>query len=307
MKSNTNPLSTFTQQGLLEVTLEHVRMLHMSGIPSVPLCRPTSGSSCTGARHSDPCGDAGKKPLVAGYPAMADVLPQRGHLFDLVRKFFPCNLGIVVPRWMVVVEADTPAGETEIVKLEGGGAGPVRERRGGRGRGWLFRVGPNNEVPGRTRAGRSQAIDILTGGSIFVAPPSVHRSGHIYDWVEDNAPWEISAPPLPHDLRHLALEGSRRRSSGRDSDHTAFEPGLSEGVAFYLAARKRLTRLWMGDGKTGGDTSQSGYDYSFAQELRDCKLSIREIAEAIAVRPGAHRRDKDYCILTARRAAGRKS
>jgi hypothetical protein len=141
---------------------------------------------------------------------MADHLPEVGYLVGLVMKFFPCGIAMVVPQGIVVVEGDSPEGEREIVALASGAtdAAPARERREGRGRGWLFRADSTVKIPQRAHLGESGAVDVLPPGAIFVMPPSIHRTGHRIGWVPGRAPWEAPAPLIPSALLQLAMQGS---------------------------------------------------------------------------------------------------
>ena len=294
--------------GELDLVIEHLVELHGLGLACVPICRPTGDSACSAPWHPVPCEAVGKRPLIAGYPAMAEALPPASELVESVVELFPCDLGIVVPRWAVVVEGDSRDGEREIVALAGAAIerAPVRERREGRGRGWLFRIDPESELPKRVHVGTSNAIDILPPGSIFVIPPSVHRTGHRYNWVPARAPWDVPISALPPALYELAMDGAKEVGQRQvDLGCGEFAPRLSSRVAFLIASRSDLARLWRGEGKSHGDTSRSGVDYSVATLLDIAGVPLNEIAEAIAARPGAHRADRNYCVRTALAASRR--
>lgn len=294
----------------VDTSLSDAERLLDLGLPVVPLCQPTAGGGCSAPSHQDSCRDPGKRPLVAGYRSMALQLPTWEQASGVLMKFFPCNLGIVVPAGIVVVEADSPTAEEEISLLAGGETerAPTRERRPGRGRGWLFRLPPGTNILPRTHLGASEAIDVLPSGSIFVVPPSVHRSGHTYAWVSGREPWETAMPLLPAALLGLAMEGARAptQASGDLVLGATFAPQVSSRVAFLLKSRRRLAALWNGEGKTSGDTSSSGIDFSLAIELRAAGVPVLEVAEALAARPGAHSSARTYCMTTAQRATGRK-
>ena len=298
------------EPGELDIVCSHVAALHVLGIATVPLCRPWSNGTCSAPWHPQPCPDAGKRPLLKGFRLLAEAVPPLVELQNLFSKFFPCNLGIVVPRWMVVIEGDSEAGETEILGLGCGvtNATPTRERRPGRGRGWLFRVGPGLGHASGTHLGASKTIDFLSYGSIFVVPPSLHLSGHLPHWVPQRAPWEIEVAPLPPALAELVITG-RTAKANRPSPmgDGEFTPGISARISFLIASRANLARLWNGEGKSRGDTSQSGFDYAFASALWAAKVPVREIAEALAVRPGVHRVDAKYCFRTAEAVASRRN
>jgi hypothetical protein len=292
----------------VDIFISHVRALHALGIAAIPLCRSTERGYCTAHWHASPCPDMGKRPLVQGYRRFAQQLPDRDYLIGLVRKFFLCNLGIVLPQRLVVVEGDSQKGEDELVALAGGSTdhAPTRERRPGRGRGYLF-CAPSPAIPSNViHAGVSGDVDLLVPGSIFVIPPSVHSTGFRYPWVAGRAPWEIPAPPLSPGLIQLASSSSRTREKPVTTKETNkhFAPGLSPRVSFLLSSRQSLRRLYYGDGKTWGDTSNSGVDFTIAKELLKAKLAPQEVAEALAVRPGVHRTSAEYCRRTVEKAMG---
>ncbi len=304
-----NSTASASQISHVDILIAWAAQLFALGIPVVPLCRPWPSGGCTAATHAVPCPDAGKRPLMAGYPAMAHQMPPWDQVTRFLTKFFPCNLGIVVPVGLAIVEADSPMAEVEISTLAGGVTeyAPTRERRAGRGRGCLFLVPAGVNLAPRTHLGASASIDVLPVGSIFVVPPSVHRTGHAYAWVPGRAPWEAAPPVLPPGLLKLAMQGAGPRSVGPSAtvDREAFTPQVSSRVAFLLASRRKLELLWNGDGKKRGDTSRSGMDYSLAAELHNAGVPIKEIAEAIAARPDAHRCDADYAMKTALKASRR--
>lgn len=288
-----------------DLLLGHVRALHSHGIAAVPLCAPTPGGACTASWHERPCAKAGKRPLVEGYPDFA-TLPPGEHLLRLLGKFYPCNLGLVIPDWMVVAEADSPLAETEITELSGGATAlaPCRERRQDRGRGWLFRKPALEPFKNQIHAGTSGAVDLLGPGTIFVVPPSVHQTGHVYSWANGRAPWDVEVPFIPTGLHALAAVPSGERPPDvTEAEIVGFTPGLSPRVKFLMSARKRVSQLWSGIGGTQPDQSRSGYDYGLARELAVAGVPVKDIAEAIAVRPGAKRADAEYCITTARAAS----
>ncbi|MEE9587452.1 MAG: bifunctional DNA primase/polymerase [Hyphomicrobiaceae bacterium] len=49
----------------------------------------------------------------------------------------------------------------------------------------------------RNRAGLAQGIDLRGDGGYIVAPPSIHPSGRLYEWVPGRMPDEITLAPLP--------------------------------------------------------------------------------------------------------------
>jgi hypothetical protein len=97
---------------------------------------------------------------------------------------------------IVVIDVDPRHGGKESLRslLESLGelpGGPVARTGGG---GWhlLFRH-PGREVP--SRSGIAPGIDIRGDGGLFIAPPSIHRSGNSYCWQVP--PTGVPLPELP--------------------------------------------------------------------------------------------------------------
>lgn len=299
----------FAPEEELDAVLEQVTRLHTLGINTVPVCRPSLADWCSASWHPTPCEERGKRPLVAGYPARAHRLLELGTLVIEFEGHWPCGLGMVVPVGCVVVEADSPDAEAELLALGGPvmDSAPARERRTGRGRGWIFRVDPALNLTPATRLGTSEAIDVLTAGSLFVLPPSVHRTMHTFAWVLGRAPWEVTIPLLPQPILGLAQARARARrgSEALVVSCGSFEPHVTPRVRFLLDSRRALRRLWEGE-KDRGDSSASGVDFALARELLAAGVTPDEAASAIAARPAVHRADANYAIRTVAAARRRK-
>jgi hypothetical protein len=287
-----------------DAVLDQVTLLFNAGIAVVPLCRPNQGrANCTAAWHEKPCPNAGKRPLISGYRRYAEELPSLDQLRYDVWRFWPCNIGIVVPTGMVVVEADSPDAERELVHIGGEQLlrTPCRERRPGRGRGFLFRLPSGWTCHDGAHLGRSGAIDVKAAASIFIIPPSQHASGHRYTWLAGLSPHAV---PVQTTSAGLEILLRSLRASGR-AGH--IEPGASlvqmpSRAAFLISNVKAIRDLWEGK-KSFADTSASGVDFSLARALLKAGLSVDEVAATIAYRPGAHRTDGEYCLATAIAAA----
>lgn len=290
----------------LDQILDHAARLHALGISTVPTCSPTPTGRCSARWHEVPCKRRGKRPLVMGYRLRArHLLPLDAALSEL-RAFWPCNLAIVLPAGSRLVEADSPEAESEIHALGGGAVevAPARERRPGRGRAFLFRDDPERRSKTSTGRGRSEAIDTLAPGSLFVCGLSVHATGHVNTWVPGRAPWETPIPFLPDALRALELDAGARTHAapaGLVRPAASSVTTVPHRVAFLLSAYYGLRRLWEGE-KTGGDASASGIDFSVARKLLKLGVPFAEVVRAIMTRPGAHRVDPDYASTTVNNA-----
>ncbi len=280
------------------------RRLWRAGLTPIPLCRPTEQPGrCTANWHDIPCPRIGKTPLVAGYPKLALRRPSFEELAAHFRRQPTSNIGIVTGAGIIAIEADSPEAEREVVALAGRGAldqTPTRERRRGRGRAWLFAT--DKEVRNGAGRGESRAIDVRGNGGILVMPPSVHESGHVYAWVRGLSPWDVAPARLPATLQPLITSPTTDRREAVAVVMAVHPRPLPPKVASMVRSRRRIADLWNGVGKQIGDSSASGYDFAFVRELLFNDVALVDAAAALALRPGAHRRDDAYVSLTVGRA-----
>lgn len=288
--------------------LRCVSLLHAWGLVGIPLCRPDGESGvCSALWHERPCTRAGKRPLLSAYARFAESKPELEAVMFNIARHARCNLGIVTGT-VVVIEADSPDGEHEVEDLAGSALehAPTRERRPGRGRAWLFTY--DEPLANRAHLGASGAIDVRAAGGILVVPPSVHVTGHEYEWVKGRAPWEVAAPslPLPQALKSLVAVSTTSATMPRIARESDASREIPARVRFLLRSNLGLTRLWSGEGKHDGDTSASGFDFAIARELLRLGIGSSEICAALVARPGAHRSDLSYAALTVENARRRR-
>lgn len=114
------------------------------------------------------------------------------------------NMGVIVlppvdpaEGWVFVVDLDVGEGKNGLgwwnglVAVHANGLEPetVSQITGGGGRQMLFRgppgwIPPTNKVP-------SLGVDFRGKGGFWMAPPSMHASGRIYDWEPGREPWSV--------------------------------------------------------------------------------------------------------------------
>lgn len=285
----------------LNLLRELARLLEHDLAP-VLLCRPTKDGYCTAAYHGH-CGrQAGKRPLVQGFPRYADTPPTMKALNLVTTRVWPVNVGIVTGNRIVAVEADSPEADEEVRGVAGCKlATPTRAPRPGRGAAWIFRAPPGVQMGNRAHLGKSGAIDVRGDAGLLVVPPSRHATGHHYEW--SLAPSDQDLMAIPEPLFQLVWKSPR--SPSRPGSHPGCRNpvALSPLVKTLIAARFQLAHLWHGEGKRGNDKSASGYDFSLALALLRCRVPSVEVAIAVAARPGAHRHDMAYATLTVAKAA----
>lgn len=69
---------------------------------------------------------------------------------------------------------------------------------------------PETKIPNASGDG----YDIRADGGGVIVPPSIHESGHVYEWDEGRSPDDIAFPPCPQLIIWTAERGSRTEGSG---------------------------------------------------------------------------------------------
>ena len=171
---------TSKKTSVLEAALRY----NSRGWTVVPVC-PAKG--CASPNCSE--GLRGKHPLINGYTKLTRIATKT------IEKWFAnrpdAGVGIVCGEYsgLVVVDLDGAAGEESLKKLERQ-HGPLPDTltaisgRVGGGRHIYFRH-PGGKVANTVAI--APGIDVRADGSFVVAPPSVHRSGNAYKWVDETA------------------------------------------------------------------------------------------------------------------------
>lgn len=99
------------------------------------------------------------------------------------------NIGIRIPDDLVVVDVDGPDG---VRSVQSRGRQP-RTLTAATARGWHLWFSVPDGVQLRQRAGVLPGVDTRTSRGYVVAPPSVHETGVLYDWVRLMAPAAVPA------------------------------------------------------------------------------------------------------------------
>lgn len=297
-----------------ELVAQAMRLLSTGCFSPCPCCAPTENGNCTAPGHGIPCTSsgkpgAGKRPLIKGYPRLADSPPEPWQVRRWVNDFGLFNLAGVVRPPFVVIECDSLAAEQELLALDPRlvDEGPCRERRPTRGRGWVFRVARGETYRSTSGLGKSGAIDVIAPGKPFVLEPSVHVTGHRVRWVEGRAPWEVPALPISPPVVGL-LARSRGQASGRGAQSGAPRPSASAQpaqsrrvpprVQFLLRSDLRVKNAWHRRGKRQGDQSASGYDATLACLLLHRGVAVNVVVDALLACPGASKHSTEYAERT---------
>jgi putative DNA primase/helicase len=150
--------------------------LHVFPLHSVQEGRCTCGKDC--GRNG------GKHPQVSGGFKVATKNPRQIQAWWC--KWPNANIGIATGgiSGIIVVDIDGSEALTRLRELESSYGSLPKTLTAKTARGWhLYFKHPHSElvIPCTARDG----IDIRGDGGYVVAPPSVHRNGHIYQWCND--------------------------------------------------------------------------------------------------------------------------
>ena len=190
-----------------------VRYLEEFGWAVIPLWPAPKGICYCG--HAD-CSVPGKHPAVAW--GGADLNPD---LFDLawVKEKWGYGWNIAIPTGpatnIMTVDFDKKSGGLEtyetLVKRHGEFPKTPTFDSGGGGFQQVYQY-PGGYV--KSTVGILPGVDIRAFGSMFVAPPSLHRSGTQYKWRPGFTPTKIAVPPLPPWLLELCANASAKVGEG---------------------------------------------------------------------------------------------
>lgn len=159
------------------------------GFKVIPLCWAEDGKCACFMEHKNEK-LIGKAPLVK----YANVEITGEKIEEWFTKFPKANIGILIKEsGLVIIDADS----TEAVKeVETTWFNPemIPSVKTGRGKHFYFRANSSTPINRVIHVGKSQMIDVFSRG-ILVAPPSTHKNGHQYQWI--NPPKKTGIPNIP--------------------------------------------------------------------------------------------------------------
>lgn len=164
------------------------------------------------------CSNPGKHPDARGWQDSARPVPLEGlkEICGSDKAGVEVNVGIrtgveTKPGWnLVVVEGDSKEG---CDWLESFGVLETRTSLTRRGKHYFFLVPENVEVKNSTDIVPDvEGVDVRGRGGYVVAPGSVHFTGHVYRWHNDD-----EVLPMPDDLLKYIVE--RQKVIDKTSDH----------------------------------------------------------------------------------------
>lgn len=160
----------------------------------------------------------GKRPLRKGWIASATTEPAR--IEEAWRSCPEANVGIACGSGLVVLDADSPAGEAIVEEL---GMPPTTTVQTARGTHYyLSGYAPKNGVQVATD------LDVRSHGGLVAAPGSIHGpTGHVYEWI--TPPWETPPAPVPEEIQKLlsGRQGGTALPAGSSSTAVVLTPDLA--------------------------------------------------------------------------------
>lgn len=179
-----------------------------AGLPVLPL-HTLRGGTCTCGRPPgtgpDDCHSPAKHPLTRH--GKDDATTDLGQIAEWFGRWPGCNWGVRPPVGTVVLDVDPRnGGATAIAELQEKHEPlpPTLTARTGSGglHIWL-------SYNGRTRGKLCQGVDVKSNSGYLVAPPSIHATGTVYTWINQDP-----AAYAPQWVKNILNPPIRRRPAG---------------------------------------------------------------------------------------------
>ena len=163
------------------------------------------------------CRHVAKHPRIMAWPQAATT--NDGMIETWESQWPDANIGIVTgsSSGLLVVDVDGEAGARSMQQLEEkfGPMPPTVTVRTGRGHHYYF-AAPQCSVG--SKAAVFRGIDIRANGGMVVAPPSVHASGTVYEFVPGQSPQDIELATAPPCFSELAPETASRNGQSHPTE-----------------------------------------------------------------------------------------
>ena len=175
--------------------------------------------------YQDLVTDVCKRPMI-GWKEFQSRLPTKQEVSEWFDKWPDANIGIVTGKISNLVVFDLDSDDAvEYAENEGGFPETVKVKTG---KGYhVYMQYPGFEVRGSVN--KELDIDIRADGNYVVAPPSIHGSGHVYEWEEGYSIYEIDpAPCEPWVVDYLknVVEGNKAEDKLKPSKNRVDTPDM---------------------------------------------------------------------------------
>jgi putative DNA primase/helicase len=249
------------------------------GWPVVPVHTVRDGHCTCGG--GEECNRPGKHPITQH--GVNDATTKRSRIKQWWTTSPDANIGIATgsKSGIIVLDIDPRNGGKKNLERRKEELGPLPDTvtalTGGGGRHLIFKH-PSFTVRKDTSGKKfGKGVDVLSDGSIMVAPPSRHATGKRYRWKEGKSYRDLEPATLPKTwLDHLRGNGSAESSEDKPSAQTA-------GRILEGQRNTRLTSL-AGTLQRGGLSSAAITAALFAENQAKCTppLDRSEVEEIVA-------------------------
>lgn len=206
-----------------------------SDFPVFPCCYPDSDSKCgCGRGHQDR--DVGKVPLTQN--GLTDATIEQSRVIDYWTRHPQANIGIAIPPGYFVLDVDIGHnGYESLEKLqdEVGLLPKTLQIITGSG-GSHFWYNTDREIRNTAKLGGYEGLDIRGLGGYVIAPPSVHKSGNIY---EKSPIWSGPIVIAPDTLIELCTKKISGMATTSTSDSPLFEGERNDSMARDAGSMRR--------------------------------------------------------------------
>jgi hypothetical protein len=256
------------------------------GLRVFPVYEFNNDGTCTCGKSD--CNKAGKHPRIKDWPMKATTDEEQ------VRRWWQqspnANIGVATGQGsnLVIVDIDSPDGEAWVRARFGGALPQTLTSRTGRGIHLWFQC-----PRGGLRKGiLVKGVDLLGDGANVIAPPSLHKSGRRYEWIDPTVPVAI----LPDSLLSMR--------AGTDANTAEPEEPIGEGdrhnrLLSYAASL-------FGQGLSANEVRKRVHEYNgtlctppLLQEEVDAIVDWVAKQEAKKIESAVERLNREYAVVIA--------
>lgn len=166
------------------------------GMQPIPLCNPAHLN--TWDRHIESCKGPGKRALISWKTHSETTVAM---LDEWNSKYKYYNIGIKMGSvtGLVGIDVDGPEGEELLQKMSNGEVPETWEYATGAGRRLLYSIPKTLKTKKvkETGEGDHNECALLCEGQYTVVPPSIHKSGTMYQWDAEKNPEKMDCTPAP--------------------------------------------------------------------------------------------------------------
>lgn len=181
-----------------------------AGLSVIPLC-PHDHAGWLPSQHLPGCKNPGKRPVVR-WGKYQERLPTVGEVRGWWERNPAFNVGVVTGRvsGLVVIDVDGPECEELLARRAGGTVTPTMRFSTSTGRYHLcYRWPWDRPATSHQFKAGSRTLSILADGRETVLPPSVHKSGAVYGWLDVDSDNAVSLADAPEWLQALCSPVTR--------------------------------------------------------------------------------------------------